>query len=180
MCKNDPEFENSFPEMPIVGYRRSKNLGEYLTRAKLYPISTSELRRRVGFQRCTRMGQAGCLMCHYSMNTLQHKSAYDGKLYNIQSMIKCTDTYLIYSIQCRKCPSIQYVGQTTQTASTRFSNHRSDVTTKKVDKPVSNHFNLPGHQLSDLVFLPFEKLRVKDKTMLEVRERYWISKKGNL
>ena len=178
MCKNDPEFENSFPEMPIVGYRRSKNLGEYLTRAKLYPISTSELRRRVGFQRCTRMGQAGCLMCHYSMNTLQHKSAYDGKLYNIQSMIKCTDTYLIYSIQCRKCPSIQYVGQTTQTASTRFSNHRSDVTTKKVDKPVSNHFNLPGHQLSDLVFLPFEKLRVKDKTMLEVRERYWISKKG--
>lgn len=178
MCKNDPDFENSFPETPIVGYRRSKNIGEYLTRAKLYPINSLELRRRAGFQKCSRMGQAGCLMCHYSVNTSQHKSAYDGKLYNIQSRIKCTDTFLIYSIQCRKCPSIEYVGQTTQTASTRFYNHRSDVTTKKLAKPVANHFNLPGHKLSDLVFLPFEKLRVKDKTMLDVRERYWISKKG--
>ena len=52
------------------------------------------------------------------------------------------------------------------------------MTTKKFAKPVSNHFNLPGHKLSDLVFLPFEKLNVKDKTMLDVRERYWISKKG--
>ena len=44
------------------------------------------------------------------------------------------------------------VGQTTQTESKRFYNHRSDVTTKKLAKPVSNHFFLPGHKLSDLVF----------------------------
>ena len=91
--------------------------------------------------------------------------------------IYSAETLLIYSIQCRKSSSIEYVGQTTQTASTRFYNHRGDVITKKFAKPVSNHFNLPGHKLSDLVFLPFEKLRVKDKTMLDVRERYWISKK---
>jgi hypothetical protein len=53
----------------------------------------------------------------------------------------------------------------------------SDIKTKKVEKPVGAHFNLPGHTASDMVFLPFEKLRIQDKTMLDVRERFWIEKK---
>ena len=89
------------------------------------------------------------------------------------------DTFIIYSISCKRCPNIEYIGQTSQSAVRRFTNHRSDVTSK-LDKPVAEHFNLPSHDKSDMIFIPFEKLRKKDATLLNVRERFWINKKETL
>lgn len=120
------------------------------------------------------------MMCKYSINTNTHEAAATKEKFSMQSTIRCTDNYVIYSITCRRCPNVQYIGQTSQQAASRFSNHHSDITTKKVHKPVAAHFNLPGHGASDMIFLPFEKLRFKDKTLLEVRERHWIQKKKSL
>ena len=120
------------------------------------------------------------MMCQYSKNSTSHYSAVTGESFEIKSSIHCTDKFVIYSIQCKKCPKIQYVGQTSNTICTRFSNHRSDIITKKLYKPVGQHFNLPGHSFSDLIFSPFEKLYVQDKTLLDVRERYWIQQKQTL
>ncbi len=41
------------------------------------------------------------------------------------------------------------------------------------DTAVGEHFNLPGHSLDDLTFLPFEKVRDKDPFTIEARESYW-------
>ena len=117
------------------------------------------------------------MMCTFSTNCTSHECAYTKEKFEIQSMIKCTDTYIIYSITCKLCPKVQYIGQTYQTATKRFSLHHSDIITKKVHKPVAAHFNLPGHGTSAMIFLPFEKLRFPDKTMLDVREDFWIQKK---
>lgn len=173
----NPEFQETFPDLPSVGYRRYKNLGGYLTRAKLYPKTRSGLRTHSGFQRCTRVAGGNCMMCMFSQNTSKHTSAYTGEQYNIQSNITCTDHYIIYSIQCKKCPSVEYVGKTVQEASERFSTHRSDVNTKKIQKPVAEHFNLPGHSVSDMKFLPFEKIFPEDDTLLREREKFWIKQK---
>ena len=175
-CEN-PTFKDTFPLVPLVGYRRSRNLGEYLTKAKLFPVGRSGLRTRSGFQRCNRVAGGLCMMCTFSTNCTSHECAYTKEKFEIQSMIKCTDTYIIYSITCKLCPKVQYIGQTYQTAAKRFSTHHSDIITKKVHKPVAAHFNLPGHGTSAMIFLPFEKLRFPDKTMLDVREDFWIQKK---
>ena len=45
--------------MPMIGYKRAKNLGEYLIRAKLYPTQRYELRDRKGFFKC-RKRDIGC------------------------------------------------------------------------------------------------------------------------
>ena len=45
---------------------------------------------------------------------------------------------------------------------------------QKIEKPVAKHFNSRNHSKADMLFTPFEKLYVKDKTMLDVRESYWI------
>ena len=80
----------------------------------------------------------------------------------IKSKIKCSDTYVIYSIQCKVCPK-QYVGQTTTSCAKRFYSHSSDILNKKNDKPVAIHFNSRNHSKSDMIFTPFEKLYVKIK-----------------
>ena len=65
-------------------------------------------------------------------------------------------------------------------ASSRFSSHKSDVNTGRISKAISEHFNLPGHKVSDMRFLPFEIVKENDGTLLSSRETYWIEKKKNL
>ena len=53
----------------------------------------------------------------------------------------------------------------------------SDVSTGKIFKAVAQHFNQPGHKLSDMCFLPFETVNSNDPMVLASREAYWIEKK---
>ena len=71
------------------------------------------------------------------------------------------------------------MGCTTRPAKVRFGEHVGSVTQPSqanTNKPVGVHFRLPGHSHSDMVFLPIEKVRNKDKFVLEAREAYWIKK----
>ena len=58
----------------------------------------------------------------------------------------------------------------------RCTEHRGAVRNHRV----GDHFNLPGHELADFNFLPFEKARSSDPFVLEARESYWIEKYGVL
>ena len=63
----------------------------------------------------------------------------------------CTTDNVIYDLWCKKCKenpsatpgSDQYVGKTGNTASHRFSSHKSDVNNFKTSKAIGEHFNLP-------------------------------------
>ena len=178
IASNDPTFKQNFPNLPRVAYRRTKNLGEILIRSKLYEVNDNahNLREKSGFTRCNSR-DFGCQLCLKSENSKQHKSAKKGKMYDIKTLVRCVDEYVIYSIECKKCPTVQYVGQTSQTIRNRVYSHLHDVRGKNQMKPVSKHFSLRGHTENDMIFSPFEKLRTKDKTMLNVREKYWIDEK---
>ena len=177
-AQKDPEFKNIFPEKPVVGYRRGRNLGDYLIRSKLYPLKNRNLRARNGFYRCDKK-DFGCSLCRHSMNITEHIASFSGKKYPVKSHVTCSDSFVIYSIQCKICP-MQYVGQTTQQASKRFNSHFYDVVNKNLHKPVAKHFNSRGHSASDIIFTPFEKLYKKDKTLLDIREKYWILEKDTV
>ena len=123
-------------------------------------------------------------MCLHSYNTKFHITCHSKKKYEIKSVINCDDTYVIYSIQCKKCPNIQYIGQTTQPVFHRFNAHKNDVDNnrgwfgdREITKPIPLHFCSRNHKVSDMIFIPFEKLRKKDKTLLDLREKFWIKEK---
>ena len=43
-----------------------------------------------------------------------------------------------------------------------------------------NYFNLPGHEVADFNFLPYEKIRSPDPFIIEARKTFWIDKYGVL
>ena len=128
-------------------------------------------------------GLVGVVSCA-TTQTIQHthKSTATGEIFPITSPITCTDDFLIYNIYCRKCtqehPGDQdhYTGKTKDSMASRASAHRSDTRTGK-NKAVPEHFNGPGHSMSDMVFLPIEKVLNRDETLLASREEFWIRKK---
>ena len=61
----------------------------------------------------------------------------------------------------------------------RFSEHLGSVTQQSqanTAKPVGVHFRSAGHTQADMVVQPVEKVRSKDRFILEARERFWIEK----
>ena len=124
----------------------------------------------------------GCELCHYVEPSNTHKSTVTNEVFPITSAITCTDSYILYDILCLKCnrehPGDQdlYTGKTTDTAASHLSSHRSDVRTQKINA-IGEHFNGPGHSISDMRFLPFEKITQNDETLIGSREEFWIQKK---
>ena len=58
----------------------------------------------------------------------------------------------------------------------RLSDHRGYVNNFKVDQPTGDHFNQPGHSLSNLTITIIEKVKKEDKVYREQRESYFINK----
>ena len=70
---------------------------------------------------------------------------------------------------------MQYVGETEIALHIRMNGHRSDITTKKLDKPVASHFNQPDHSLEDLKVMGIKKIEDHNsRKRRKLRERYWI------
>ena len=177
-CK-DPVFKENFPERPLVAYRKQKTIGDFIIRAKLHPMPSNRMNLRgqqLGFKTCTRKDNWGCILCRNTTSSKTHKSSNTREVFGIKSAITCRDEFVLYDIECKKCGE-QYVGKTTQSAVSRYSGHKSSVVTGKVEKSVGDHFNRPGHNVSDMIFTPFEKVWKKDETLLRSREEYWIEKK---
>ena len=62
---------------------------------------------------------------------------------------------------------------------TRFIEHVGSVTQPSqlnTTKPVGVHFRSAGHSHCDMSVLPIEKVRSRDKFVIEARERFWIGK----
>ena len=73
----------------------------------------------------------------------------------------------------------QYIGCTERAAKTRFSEHVGSATQQcqaNTAKSVGVHFRSVGHSHSDMAFLVIEKVRSKDRFIVEARENYWIGK----
>ena len=73
----------------------------------------------------------------------------------------------------------QYIGCTDRPGKVRFSEHVGSVTQQcqvHTTIPVGVHFRSAGHSHSDMTFLPIEKVRSKDRFIMEARESYWIKK----
>lgn len=156
-----------FPNPPIVAFRRPRNLRDLLVRAMITTPATSS---NTGSAPCN---NRRCKCCEEIVTCRSFTSKHTGRKYNIRAEITCKSKNLIYLISCRKCGT-QYVGETEQTLHARMNGHRSDIRTRKTEKPVAAHFCQPDHCLGDLEVRGIEKINHGGTLKRRERESYWI------
>ena len=187
LVQRNPSVKEWMARAPMVAHLRPANLRDILVRAKLPPVDRRRGASRgtlPGFKKC---GKTRCLCCIYSTNSNTHTSTLTGQTWPIKHSITCEDSNVVYSVtcshkagQCLRTPA-QYVGKvgSSRPCRVRCTEHRGAVT-HHFDTGVGEHFNLPGHDLADFNFLPFEKVRSRDPFEVEARESFWIEKYGVL
>ena len=164
-----------FPAPSLVCYKRHSNLRDTLIRAKV-SLKRRSRKKPVGFKRCHESGGA-CTMCIHCTDSNTHKCHRTGETWNIQSPIDCRSRNVIYKLMCRKCPGFLYIGETSRKAIERYYQHRSYVSTKKMETPAGQHFNSRGHSVEDLQMLPFERVRPANRPYVrKSREKLWINR----
>ena len=125
----------------------------------------------MGMKRCP----YDCNNCPYIQQGKTVKASASDYIHEIESAVNCQTKNLVYCISCDRCLE-QYVGETEKTLSQRFAQHRGYVNNQKLDQATGEHFNLPGHSLSDMKVTILEKLHSDDPNMRKIRESYYIKK----
>ena len=155
----DPYMKEVFPAPPLICYRRQRNIRDHLIRAKVPPPAPARPKRTLpGMKKCGK-----CVNCPYIKTGSIVKSSASTYKLELQEKFDCNTDNHIYLIECQvpRCNHIQYIGKTKDRVKDRFAAHRSDVNTQK-NKSLPNHFNLPGHKVSDMNYYHFEHKYVKN------------------
>ena len=71
---------------------------------------------------------------------------------------------------------MRYIGETRRILKFRLAEHRGYVTSEDVSKATGEHFNTPGHSVSDISIVILEKVRSTDDLYRKEREKYFIRK----
>ena len=171
MTSQDKLMKDTFPEPPLIAYKRQKNIGDNLIRAKVQTQNNTHKRIIRGMKKC---GQS----CHSCPYIQERKNIKQGKYtWNIPDSLDCNSENLVYLIQCQKqnCKENRYVGETKHSLHERLNQHRGYVT-RKTNDATGRHFNLPGHKLSDMKITTLEKVKSFDPIYRKEREIYHIRK----
>ena len=124
----------------MVCYRRPRNLRDLLVRADVSPNT----RGPRGSGTCGKR----CYNCKRMIRCTIAKSNSRNYEFQIRGNLNCTSYNVIYMIQCNQC-RIQYIGQTSNSISSRMTAHVADIKHKK-HTTVARHFNSINHSVNDL------------------------------
>ena len=165
----DPHLSETFPLPPLVAYRRPPNIRDKIIRSKVPPPPPIRPRREVtGMKKCNK-----CPICPFVVQGKEVRATASDKVVTINKPVDCQTRNSIYCISCSKCAQ-QYIGETDRTLQARFSDHRGYVVNKMLKKATGNHFNLPGHTVSDMQVTILEKIHNKDVNFRKNREKMFI------
>ena len=161
MTDQSQPLKRYFNKPSLVAYKRHKNLGDILVKAKVYSKRRSE-RSKNGFGPCQRV----CTLCKTNIKTSTHSCNRTGRRWDIKSPINCVTDNVIYKLLCRKCPDFLYIGETKRRFCDRVQEHRGAISQKKTDHPVGAHFNQEGvrHSVIYLVAVAIERVLPRNNT----------------
>ena len=167
-----PRCYNVYKAAPIVAYRRSSNLSDFIVRAKDRNFTQHNQPR--GSCPCGK----NCLTCKYiSDGQTSYKFHSSGETRPITHSIDCNSKNMI---QCNHC-SKQYIGETKQRLKDRFNEHRRPVDNpSNISKPttVSEHSLTNDHSANDITLIPLELIKSNRYSKRTAREAYLIER-GN-
>ena len=139
----------------VVGYRRPKNMRDFLVRARLPTVPTPET-QPIAKRTREKCENPSCRYCSRINTTGKIRAAWDKKTHTVMRNVNCHSNNLIYCITCKTCHK-QYVGQTKNSLRQRFVSHFYLIGHKKLDHEVPRHFN-------GLVSTPFPLDSLSSKT----------------
>ena len=146
---------DAFWLLPLIAFRRPRNLKDLLVRAALQPMP----REPPGNHPC---GAPRCKTCPTLVTSDKFSSHTTGKSFKVKIRASCKSSNAIYLIMCRRCGQ-QYVGETGQPLHLRVNGHQFDIAHKRTDEsPVSSHFNCGPHTLADMCIMVIERARSQD------------------
>ena len=120
------------------------------------------------------------MCCNHMKSWNSFKRAITNKVYRIFHDVTCRTKMVVYLLECKLCPKVQYVGKSESPANIRINKHRDDCKiSTSID--IDQHFRLPGHDFNQhAVFTIIEKMNVTNKSkkelreILERREDFWV------
>ena len=172
----DQYLAKVFPEPPLVGFRRQRNLKNHLIRAKVpAPAPIYPQRERKGMNKCGK-----CVICSFVKEGKDIVIPNKPK-WSINKRVDCNSSNIVYLIECNidTCKE-RYIGETERRLKDRLADHRAYVTSKVVTQPTGAHFNLPGHSVANLTVTILEKVKNKCAIYRKERERFYIQKLNTL
>ena len=173
MVSRDPKMQETFPDPPLVAYKVAPNLKSKIIRAKVPTPPPARPRRTVpGMKRC---GKPNCPTCPYIQTGNTFKATATNYKVDLYREMDCNTRNIIYAITCNldRCGQ-QYIGQTGRSLRDRFSQHCNYVDRNM--EATGRHFNLPGHQKSDMCVTICEKVHSNNVWVREEIESKHIRK----
>ena len=107
--------------------------------------------------------------CHACPFTKEVKTIKKNNFtWKINTKVNCETRNVVYMIECNldKCRK-RYIGETERQLKERLTEHKTYINNKMLNKPTGEHFNLPGHSISDMEGLVIEQVNNKDPFILE-------------
>ena len=80
---------------------------------------------------------------------------------------------IIYILEGKKCGD-QYIRQTGNSLRGRFLDHLGYARREELNKSTGDHFNLPGHKMSDMEISVLEQVKEANTYYMECRESFHI------
>ena len=176
----NPVLKSTFPQAPMVCWKRPKNLREHLIRAKLPKQITvrKSSRQKLGFKHC----QSKCVMCDFSPKFINSVvSSVTNFKVPILSDLNCKSKNVIYCITCTKTErpcagqKSQYIGETSRSICERLREHKDSIKEDAITS-VGKHFSENGHDRCNLQIVPFEQIRSSNPWIRKSREKHYIRK----
>ena len=162
------EFRDTFPEPPIMAYRRAKNLSDKLIRANHRPSKVQPSQTPQTPQSQTQKTQFDGAMSTQSTIT----NTKSGRSSTIPGG-RASDSNLIYAAECTRHSAL-YVGMTGGKLSGRFAGHKSDIKHYPDRCELPSHFRKEGCNFNtDLKIYILEHIRGGEAQRLH-KEDKWI------
>ena len=126
ILQNDPKTGAIFSQLPLISFKRDKNVGNFLVR------NTFKTIEKPGTFKCAR---SRCKTCPFVQNA--DKISGPKRSVKITDRFTCTSANVIYCITCTLCKKL-YIGETGRRLGDRFREHRTYATLRKMTKTHPN------------------------------------------
>ena len=175
MTTRDQYLKEVFPQPPLTGFKRQRNLRDHLIRAQVpkepdrYPS-----RNLKGMKKCHKVY---CRACPYINETKKHKIDRKNE-WHINKPLTCNAFNVVYIIECTKenCTENRYIGETKRNLHFRLAEYRGYVVNQVTTQATGAHFNKPGHSVENLRISVIEQIKKQSDLYRKEREEFFIRK----
>ena len=134
-------------------------------------FSLRQVKKKAGMHKCNKIK---CSVCDFVKVGSQVSATATKAKIDISRPVDCQTRNIVYCVTCKKCGE-QYIGETEKSLQERTRQHLRHITNKKINHALGDHFNKPGHSISDFQITVLLKIAKNDMRMRTRKEKDLIT-----